>query len=386
LPGFGDGLCAFIVRIASVPMSARKLRQERKKIADLEVATDPVEAAEEAGLRYVSDDQPGYTRKLRGRKFVYFDTDGKEIRDEARILRINRLAIPPAYRDVWICPSPNGHLQATGRDDRGRKQYRYHERWREVRDENKYEKMVLFAHALPKIRRRINKDLALPSLPRKKVLATVVQLLEGTFIRVGNEEYAKDNNSFGLTTMQNRHIDVEGAKLRFRFRGKSGRAHDIPFEDRRVAKIIKKLQDLPGQQAFQYLDEQGEVHNLTSDDVNAYLQEITGEDFTAKDFRTWAGTVLAAMALQAQEAFENKTQAKKNLKDAISAVAKVLGNTPAVCRKCYVHPAVLESYLDGNLIEGLKTRTEKTLEESLGDLRADEAAVLSFLQERLAQK
>jgi DNA topoisomerase I len=367
-------------------MSARKLRQERKKITDLEVATDPVEAAAEAGLRYVSDDQPGYTRKLRGRKFVYFDTDGKEIRDEARILRINRLAIPPAYRDVWICPSPNGHLQATGRDDRGRKQYRYHERWREVRDENKYEKMVLFAQALPKIRRRINKDLALPSLPRKKVLATVVQLLERTFIRVGNEEYAKDNNSFGLTTMQNRHIDVEGAKLRFRFRGKSGRAHDIPFEDRRVAKIIKKLQDLPGQEVFQYLDEQGEMHNLTSDDVNAYLHEITGEDFTAKDFRTWAGTVLAAMALQAQEAFENKTQAKKNLKDAISAVAKVLGNTPAVCRKCYVHPAVLESYLDGNLIEGLKTRTEKTLEESLGDLRADEAAVLSFLQERLAQK
>ena len=255
-----------------------------------------------------------------------------------------------------------------------------------MRDENKYEKMILFGQALSKIRRRINKDLGLPGLPREKVLATVVQLLEGTFIRVGNEEYAKDNKSFGLTTMQNRHIAVQGAKLRFRFRGKSGVAHDIPFEDRRVAKIIKKLQDLPGQEVFQYLDEQGEVRNLTSDDVNAYLQEITGEDFTAKDFRTWAGTVLTAMALQGQEAFENKTQAKKNLKDAISAVAKVLGNTPAVCRKCYVHPAVLETYLSGNLIEGLKTRTEKTLEESLGDLRADEAAVLSFLQERLAQK
>ncbi|MEO8439450.1 MAG: DNA topoisomerase IB [Spartobacteria bacterium] len=365
--------------------NARKLSQEKKKIADLEIVTDPEEAAEEAGLRYVSDEKPGYTRKRRGKKFIYFDTEGKEIRDEARVLRINRLAIPPAYTEVWICPSPNGHLQATGRDDRGRKQYRYHERWREERDENKYEKMVIFAQCLPKIRRRINKDLKQRGLPREKVLATVVQLLERTFIRVGNEEYAKENKSFGLTTMRNRHVAVRGDTVRFRFRGKSGREHDIDTEDPRVAKIVKKLQELPGQEVFQYLDDEGKRHQVTSEEVNEYLREITGEEFTAKDFRTWAGTVMAAMALQAQKAFENRSQAKQNVKAAIGAVAKMLGNTPAVCRKCYVHPAVFETYLDGSLIEGLKKRTEKTLEESLNDLRSDEAAVLSFLQERLAK-
>lgn len=374
-----------IVRIASVSSAARKLSQEKKKIDQLEIITDPEEAAEEAGLRYVSDQTPGYTRKRRGKKFVYFDTDGKEIRDETRILRLNRLAIPPAYTDVWICPSPNGHLQATGRDDRGRKQYRYHQRWRTERDENKYEKMLIFAQALPKIRRRINKDLKCPGLPRQKVLATVVQLLERTFIRIGNEEYAKENKSFGLTTMRNRHVDVKGATVRFRFRGKSGREHDVDTEDRRVAKIIRKLQELPGQEVFQYLDDEGKRHQVTSEDVNEYLREITGEEFTAKDFRTWAGTVMTAMALQAQADFENKSQAKQNVKAAISAVAKMLGNTPAVCRKCYVHPAVLETYLDGNLIEGLKKQTEKTLAESLGELRSEEAAVLAFLQERFAK-
>ncbi len=365
--------------------TARKLKLGKKKIDDLEIVTDPEVAAEEAGLRYVSDDKPGYTRQKWGKKFVYFDTEGKEIRDETRILRLNRLAIPPAYTEVWICPSPNGHLQATGRDDRGRKQYRYHERWREERDENKYEKMVIFAQALPKIRRRITKDLKQRGLPREKILATVVQLLERTFIRIGNEEYAKENKSFGLTTMRNRHVDVKGATVRFRFRGKSGKEHDIDTEDRRVAKIIRQLQELPGQEVFQYLDEEGERHHIASDDVNEYLREITGEEFTAKDFRTWAGTVMTAMALNAQVAFENKSQAKQNVKAAINAVAKRLGNTPAVCRKCYVHPAVLETYLDGNLIEGLKKQTEKTLEESLADLRSEEAAVLSFLQERLAK-
>jgi DNA topoisomerase-1 len=368
-----------------VSITARKLCLEKKKIAGIEIVSDPAEAAEEAGLRYVSDESPGYTRQRRGRKFVYFDTEGKEIRDETRILRLNRLAIPPAYTAVWICPLPNGHLQATGRDDRGRKQYRYHERWREVRDENKYEKMVVFGQALPKIRRRLKRDLKRRGLPREKVLGTVVQLLEKTLIRIGNQEYARENKSFGLTTLRNRHVAVKGAKLRFRFRGKSGQGHDIDTEDRRVARIIKKLQELPGQEVFQYLDEEGKRHQVASDDVNEYLREITGEDFTAKDFRTWAGTVMAAMALQAQEPFENKSQAKKNVKDAISAVAKVLGNTPAVCRKCYVHPAVLESYLDGNFIEGLKKRTEETLANSFGDLRAEEAAVLAFLREKLAQ-
>lgn len=371
-----------------MPKSLRQSRQFKLKegITEIEIVTSPVEAAEEAGLRYVSDESPGYTRRRRGKKFVYFDTDGKAISDEARILRLNRLAIPPAYTDVWICPSPSGHLQATGRDDRGRKQYRYHERWREERDENKYEKMVVFGQALPKIRRRIKRDFARRGLPREKVLATVVQLLEKTFIRVGNQEYARENKSFGLTTMRNRHVDVKGARLRFRFRGKSGQEHDIGTEDKRVAKIVKKLQELPGQEVFQYLDEKGDRHQVTSEGVNEYLQEITGEKFTAKDFRTWAGTVMAAMALQAQEAFENKSQAKKNVKAAIGAVAKMLGNTPAICRKCYVHPAVLETYLDGNLIEGLKKKTEETLKESLDDLRSEEAAILAFLQERLAKK
>ena len=369
-----------------MPRSLRQIRQEKKKIAEIEVVTAPEEAAEEAGLRYVSDERAGYTRRRRGKKFVYFDTDGKAITDETRVLRLNRLAIPPAYTDVWICPSPNGHLQATGRDDRGRKQYRYHERWREERDENKYEKMVVFGQALPKIRRRIKRDLRRRGLPREKVLATVVQLLEKTFIRVGNQEYARENKSFGLTTMRDRHVNVKGARLRFRFRGKSGQEHDIGTEDRRVATIVKKLQELPGQEVFQYLDEEGARHKITSEDVNSYLQAITGEKFTAKDFRTWAGTVMAAMALGAQEPFENKSEAKKNVKAAIGAVAKILGNTPAICRKCYVHPAVLETYLDGDLIEGLKRKTEQTLSESLDDLRAEEAAVLTFLQERLAKK
>ena len=359
---------------------------KRTKRPTLKIVTDPAEAAEEAGLRYVSDEQPGYTRQRKEEAFVYFDTEGKMIRDEPRLLRIRRLAIPPAYRDVWICPSPNGHIQATGRDDRGRKQYRYHERWRTVRDENKYDRIVAFGEALPKIRRRVEADLKLAGLPRQKVLATVVQLLERTFIRVGNEEYAKQNRSFGLTTMRNHHVKVTGSRLLFRFRGKSGVQHEVDVNDRRMAKIVRKLQDLPGQELFQYVDEDGKLRDVTSQDVNAYLREITGEDFTAKDFRTWAGTVLVALALNVQEGFETKKQAKANMKDAISAVAKILGNTPAVCRKCYVHPTVLESYLSGNLIEGLKVRTDEAIKENIQDLREEEIAVLRFLRGRLEKK
>ena len=377
-------LAAHRTRIACVPSS--KLRAEKKKIEDIEIAPDPVEVAEEAGLRYVSDESPGYSRKAKGDDFEYFDTEGKKIRDETRLLRIKRIGIPPAYTKVWICPSPNGHIQATGRDARGRKQYRYHERWREVRDENKYERMLVFGKALPKIRRRVNRDLKRRGLPREKVLATVVQLLERTFIRVGNEEYAKENKSFGLTTLRNRHVDVTATTLKFTFRGKSGKDHEVDVTDRRLATIIRQLQDLPGQEVFQYLNDSGERRKVTSEDVNEYLREITGEDFTAKDFRTWAGTVLAAMALNAQEAFKNKTEAKKNIKDAISAVAKILGNTPAICRKCYVHPAVLETYLDGAMIEGLKQKTEETLERKGGDLKLQEAAVMNFLQARLTKK
>ena len=365
--------------------SAPKLRKEEKKLSEIEVATDPVEVAEDAGLRYVSDDQPGYTRKTKGDDFEYFDTEGKAIRDETRLLRIRRIAIPPAYKDVWICPSPNGHIQATARDARGRKQYRYHERWREARDENKYDRILVFGHALPKIRRQVNQDMGLRELPRNKVLATLVHLLGRTFIRIGNEEYARENQSFGLTTMRNRHVDVKGAKLSFSFKGKSGVKHEIDVNDRRLANIIRKLQDLPGQDIFQYEDETGEVRNVTSQDVNEYLQEITGEEFTAKDFRTWAGTVLTAMALSAQGPGENETEAKKNIKVAIAAVAKILGNTPTVCRKCYVHPVVLESYLDGDMIEGLRQKTEEALSEKLEDLRAEEAAVMSFLQAKLVE-
>src|SRR5713226_3182772 len=307
--------------LASRRVNPRGLSRPRRSapagsVAGLKIVSDPIDAAEEAGLRYVSDEQPGYTRRVKGDDFDYFDTEGKLIRDEQRLLRVKRLAIPPAYTSVWICPSPNGHIQAMGRDARGRKQYRYHERWREVREENKYDRMVAFGDALPKIRRRVNKDLALPGLPRNKVLATVVQLLERTFIRVGNEAYARENKSFGLTTMQDRHVDVKGSQLRFRFRGKRGIKHQIDLTDRRIAKIVSKFQDLPGQELFQYVDDEGEV------------REVTGQDFTAKDFRTWAGTVLAAMALSVLDPFETKKQARANIKDAIRAVSKLLGNTP----------------------------------------------------------
>jgi DNA topoisomerase-1 len=350
------------------------------------IVAEAMDAAEEAGLRYVSDDRPGYTRKAKGEDFEWLDADGKPIRDEQRLLRIKRLAIPPAWTDVWICPAANGHIQATGRDARCRKQYLYHDRWREVRDENKYDRIISFGKALPKIRRRVAKDLKLPGLPRNKVLATVVQLLESTFIRIGNEEYARENKSFGLTTMKDRHVEVKGAKLRFRFRGKSGREHEIDVTDRRTAKIISKLQDLPGQDLFQYLDDDGKRCEISSQDVNEYLREITGEDFSAKDFRTWAGTVLTAIALKLQEKFENQKQAKSNVNTAIKAVAKILGNTPAICRKCYVHPAVLETYLDQKSIDGLKAMTEDALEKEDVDLRSSEAAVLKFLESRLTKK
>src|SRR5205823_6379209 len=249
------------------------------KIIEAGLATDSVEAAEEAGLEYVSDDRPGYARRAKNGEFEYFDTQGKRIRDEQRLLRIKRLAIPPAWTDVWICPSPNGHIQATGRDARRRKQYRYHERWREVRDENKFGRLAAFAKALPKIRRRVAQDLKLPGLPREKILATVVRLLQRTFIRIGNEEYARENKSFGLTTMKNRHVKVKGTQLRFRFRGKSERQHEVEVSDPRVAKIVSKCQDLPGQDLFQYVSDDGEVRDLTSQDVNGYLREITDEDF-----------------------------------------------------------------------------------------------------------
>jgi DNA topoisomerase I len=348
-----------------------------RKAIESAVAADSVEAAEEAGLRYVNDERPGYSRRAKGKDFEYLDAEGKPIRDEQRLLRIKRLAIPPAWTEVWICPAANGHIQATGRDARGRKQYRYHERWREARDENKFDRLAQFAKALPNIRQRVAQDLKLPGLPRQKVLATIVRLLERTFIRIGNEEYARENKSFGLTTFKNRHAKVKGAKVLFRFRGKSGRQHEVDVSDRRVAKVIAKCQDLPGQDLFQYVDDNGQVRDVTSQDVNEYLREIAGEDFTAKDFRTWGGTVLAAIAFSKQDEFQTKKQAKSNIKTAICAVAELLGNTPAVCRKCYVHPVIVEAYLNRTRIAGLNGAEKESVTP---DLRAAERAVLKFLR------
>lgn len=338
---------------------------------------ESVAAAIEAGLQYVSDDKPGYRRRQNGDGFEYLDIKGERIRDKQRLVRIKRLAIPPAWTDVWICRSPDGHVQATGRDARRRKQYRYHERWRELRDENKFERLAEFGKALPQIRRRVDQDISLPDLPQQKVLATIVRLLERTFIRVGNNEYARENKSFGLTTIKDRHVTVKGARLRFRFRGKSGRQHEVDVTDRRIANIVARCQELPGQELFQYISDDGQVRDVTSQDVNNYLREITKEDFTAKDFRTWAGTLLAAMALSVQEVFETKKQAKANVKTAICAVAELLGNTPAICRKCYIHPAVLEAYFSKAQIPGVSEAMRKSIG---GRLKSAEAAVLRFLR------
>ena len=344
---------------------------------------DNVRAAKEAGLVYVTDDSPGIHRRRNGKGFVYVDDKGKTITDDETLIRIRHLAIPPAYKDVWICANPRGHIQAVGRDDRGRKQYRYHEKWREVRDENKYGRMIQFAKALPKIRQIVAGHLKLPGLPREKVLAAVVKFMETTLIRVGNDEYAKNNHSFGLTTLQDRHAKISRGKVHLEFRGKSGVEHEFDVEDPRLAQIAKQCQDLPGQELFQYLDENGKVCDIGSSDVNDYLREISGEDFTAKDFRTWAGTVLAAAALKELEKFDSRAQAKKNIVRAVEVVASKLGNTKAVCRKCYIHPEILNAYMDGQLIENLAKKAEKLQRSAGTKLRSEEAAVLALLQKRL---
>ena len=344
---------------------------------------DNVRAAKEAGLVYVTDDSPGIHRRRNGKGFVYVDDKGKTITDDETLIRIRHLAIPPAYKDVWICANPRGHIQAVGRDDRGRKQYRYHEKWREVRDDNKYGRMIQFAKALPKIRQIVARHLKLPGLPREKVLAAVVKFMETTLIRVGNDEYAKNNHSFGLTTLQDRHAKISRGKVHLEFRGKSGVEHEFDVEDPRLAQIAKQCQDLPGQELFQYLDENGKVCDIGSSDVNDYLREISGEDFTAKDFRTWAGTVLAAAALKELEKFDAKAQAKKNIVRAVEVVAAKLGNTKAVCRKCYIHPEILNAYMDGQLIENLAKKAEKLQRSAGTKLRSEEAAVLALLKKRL---
>jgi DNA topoisomerase-1 len=360
----------------------RKIRQHLEAIA----ATDPVESAEAIGLHYVMDDGPGIQRQKQGDEFVYLGVDGKPIEDPAEIERINSLGIPPAWEKVWICPDARGHLQATGRDAKGRKQYRYHTEWRSLRDQTKFTRMIAFSEALPHIRARIEHDLSLPRLPRDKVLATVVQLMELTRIRVGNEEYAKTNQSFGLTTMRDGHVDIEGATIRFKFRGKSGVEHDIELKDRRLARIVKRCQDIPGQELFQYIDEDGQRQSIDSGTVNAYLKEITGQDFTAKDFRTWAGTVLAARELHAIGVCDSATATKKAMVQAIKTVAEHLGNRPATCRKYYVHPAILDAFQLGSLMEVMAAHASSQEEENTHQLRCEEQAVVLLLKQQLIQE
>lgn len=351
-------------------------------MATADVVLDPVESSRQAHLRYVSDARPGISRKRRGKSFRYSFPDGKRVADEESLRRIKSLAIPPAWTHVWICPVANGHLQATGRDARGRKQYRYHPKWRQVRDETKYERMKLFGQALPSIRERVERDLALPGLPREKVLATIVRLLETTFVRVGNEEYAKENHSYGLTTLHNKHVEVEGTRVHLQFKGKSGKLHSIDIHDRQLARIVKKCQDLPGYELFQYIDEEGNRRAVDSSDVNEYLQTITGEPFTAKDFRTWAGTVLACAMLREFEACQKQSQAKKNVVEAVKAVAERLGNTPAICRKCYVHPAVIESYMGGEMAAAFSRQVRNQAQRSPHALRREEMDLLRLLEQR----
>jgi DNA topoisomerase I len=345
--------------------------------------TDSHVSAKAARLRYVTDASPGIRRQRAGKGFTYLTGDGTRLHDRQELQRITSLRIPPAWTKVWICPMPHGHLQATGYDAKGRKQYRYHPRWREVRDETKYGRMLLFGEALPRIRQQVEHDLALHGLPRAKVLATVVQLLETTLMRVGNEEYARANDSFGLTTLRDRHVDIAGTTLRFHFRGKSGKDHTVEINDRRLAMIVKRCQEIPGQELFQYRDDEGQRRTIDSADVNAYLRQVTGQDFTSKDFRTWNGTVLAVRALQTCGVGESAAQAKKAVVEAIKTVAAQLGNTPAICRKCYVHPAVIEAYLEGILLEVLQRLDQADPAVVIQGLSAEEGKVLAFLRQAL---
>lgn len=346
---------------------------------------DPKLAAKAAKLHYVTNRRPGIRRELGPDGWTFLKPDGTVIADEDEITRIKKLAIPPAYTDVWICADPRGHLQAVGRDARGRKQYRYHPRWRIVRDQDKYSRMLVFGRVLPAIWAQVAQDLGLQGLPKRKVVAAVVALLEKTMMRVGNEEYAKQNKSFGLTTLRTRHARVEGGHVLLDFRGKHGVEHHIDLADRKLARVVARCHDLPGKDLFQYEDELGERHHVTNDDVNAYLHDVSGEEITAKDFRTWAATNLAAATLVERAGFETPAAAKHHLVEAVEHVAKKLGNTPAICRKCYIHPAIFEGYLDGSLLEGLKLRADEVLHGDTGGLTAEEVAITSYLSRRLGE-
>jgi len=351
--------------------------------AVLDLAKHPQQAADAAGLHYVTDSHPGFGRQKAGKNFHYVGRNGRVLRDPRTLARIRSLVIPPAWTDVWICPDALGHIQVTARDARGRKQYRYHPRWRTVRDEAKYGRMLAFGQALPIIRARIEEDLAHRGLSRRRVLAAVIKLLEATLIRVGNEEYARDNGSFGLTTFRDRHASITGWTVKFRFRGKSGKVHEIGIQDRRLSGIVKRCQELPGQELFQYVDGQGRRRAVTSSDVNDYLREVTGQAFTAKDFRTWAGTVLAAWALSELGDGRTKKEMKKNVLRAVERVAGRLGNTVAISRKSYVHPVVFDAYLDGTLLDTLRQRLDHEVRAGEDHLQREEMAVLALLHQRL---
>ena len=351
-------------------------------VVEAAVADDPRASARAAGLRWVDDSIPGIRRELSGKRFRYRAPDGALVGDAQTLQRIAELVIPPAWTDVWISPIPNSHLQATGRDARRRKQYRYHPRWREARDETKFHRMIAFGEALACVRAQVDRDLSKPGLPRERVLAAIVRLLDVTLIRVGNEEYAQDNGSFGLVTLRERHVDVRGSKISLRFKGKSGVQHKVDVADRRVARVLDRCLDLPGEELFEWRDDDGTVRKLTSDDVNEYLREITGQEFSSKDFRTWAGTVLAACALHELGPFTGQREAKRLTVQAIKRVSERLGNTPAVCRRCYVHPDVLEAHADGSLLQ-LRLRSGADAPAAAG-LRAEERAVLRLLRRRLS--
>lgn len=349
------------------------------------MAPAPREAAEEAGLRYVSGTGPCIRRLRNGRAFRYLDVHGQPLRDPKHLARIRSLVIPPAWQDVWICPSANGHLQAVGRDARGRKQYRYHPRYRAHRDEAKFSRMIAFGTALALMRRRVERDLRRRGLPREKVLATVVMRLQTTYIRVGNDEYARENDSFGLTTMKDRHVRIAGAQLQFHFRGKSGQEHLVALTDKRLARIVKACRDLPGYELFQYLDAAGATHRIGSEDVNRYIRQVSGHDFTAKDFRTWAGTLLAARELDAAGPASSATAAKRTVVAAVKAVARQLGNRPATCRKYYVHPAVLDAYADRSLFEAMAQGREQYAAYEGRGLRPEEYSVMVILAKHQEQ-
>ena len=346
-------------------------------------AIESIEDAEAAGLRYVNDDEAGITRRRAGRGWSYRAPDGSAVRDRATLARIRRLAIPPAWTDVWICRTEDGHIQATGRDARGRKQYRYHSRWRDHRDEGKFSRVLEFAGALDRIRARVDEDLARPGLPREKVLAAMIRLLEMTLIRVGNDEYARLNRSFGLSTLRDRHARIDGAAVTFRFRGKAGIVHQVGLRDRRLATIVKRCRDLPGQELFQYVDAEGVVRDVRSDDVNAYIREASGGPFTAKDFRTWAGTVLAFRALRTMDRPTGVTAAKRSVVAAVKETAERLGNSPSVARSAYVHPAVLETYLDEGLRDVILRAVDIAGPPESPPHPEEERAVVALLRERL---